>query len=347
MNDSDALPLLSIVSPVYRAEEIVDHLVARIIEAVEPITTRFEIILVEDGSPDDSWARIAENAARDVRVKGVRLSRNFGQHYAITAGLFQARGEYVVVMDCDLQDDPKYIPTLLAEAQKGHDIVYTYKRKRRHSLFKNVMAYGFHRVFTWLSEHEAVKSEHQVGAYSLLTRKVVDAYCAMQDYHRHYLMLLRWMGFSSTRVEIEHAPRFSGKSSYSLRRLIHHAFDGITSQSTRLLRLATWVGAFFCCAALLSAVALVFLYFVQGFRAGWTSVIVLNLLLSGIVLMFLGVIGLYLGRTFEQVKGKPLYIVAELINVEKASLPPALYPTPDAAGPESFAPPKPAIEEQV
>ena len=347
MIDPDARPLLSIVSPVYRAEDIVDALVERIVEAVRPITEAFEIILVEDGSPDGSWERIAWNAARDERIKGVRLSRNFGQHYAITAGLFQSRGAYVVVMDCDLQDDPKYIARLLEEAQKGYDVVYTYKRKRRHSFVKNVLAYAFHRLFTWLSENESVNSEHQVGAYSLLTRKVVDAYCAMQDYHRHYLLLLRWLGFSSSRVEIEHALRFSGKSSYTLRRLIHHAFDGITSQSTRLLRLAIWVGALFCLGALASVVVLVFLYFVHGFAAGWTSIIVLNLLLSGVVLMFLGVIGLYLGKTFEQVKGKPLYIVAELLNVDEAVLPQPMYPSSEADEPESIAPEKPVVQEQV
>lgn len=346
MNDPHAAPLLSIVSPVYQAEEIVDHLVQRIIEAVTPITSRFEIILVEDGSPDHSWDRIAWNAAQDARVKGVRLSRNFGQHHAITAGLFHAQGDYVVVMDCDLQDDPKYIPVLLEQARQGYDVVFTYKKERKHSIFKNLSAYLFHRVFNWLSESDNVSSHQQVGAYSLLTRKVVDAYCSLKDYHRHYLLLLRWLGFSSTSVEIEHAERFSGQSSYSLRRLINHALDGITSQSTRLLRLAIGVGAFFCSAAFLSVGILMFLYFAHGFLEGWTSIIVLTLLLSGVILMFLGVIGLYLGKTFEQVKEKPLFVVAEHLNIEAAGTAPSVYLAPENV-PLRTAPSKRVVEEEV
>ncbi len=308
-------PILSIVSPVYRGGKLVETLVARISEEVSAITSEFEIILVEDGSVDESWAKIVAVGQGNPHVKGIKLSRNFGQHPAISAGIHHARGDYVVVIDCDLQDDPKYIRTLLDEARKGFDIVYTRKIKREHSWHKNIGAAIFNGAFNWLSENKQVYSNANVGAFSLLSRKTVEAFKRIKDYHRHYLLIVRWLGFPYTFVEIEHAKRFEGKSSYSLRRLLHHAIDGITSQSTRLLRVSIALGLLFCVTALLSAVALITLYFAHGFKEGWTSVMVLTLLSTGMILLSLGIVGLYLGKAFEQIKGRPLYIVESTVNM--------------------------------
>ncbi len=317
-NRSQQPCFLSIVTPVFRAAELVDELVRQIAAASSEITEDWEIILVDDRSPDASWESICAAAARDPRVRGVRLSRNFGQHIAISAGLAHARGDYGIVMDCDLQDDPAYIPVLLKEAQRGFDIVYTRKVSREHPPAKNLFARGFHRFFNWLSSGDP--SDEQIGAYSLLSRRVIDAFIAFEDRHRHYLALLRWLGFSSTVISIEHRPRPSGKSSYSFAKLVNHAVDGIVSHSTRLLSLTVIVGLSFCAAAFCAVGYIVWFYFVHGFREGWASIATLILGSTGIILCSLGVLGLYVGRMFEQVKGRPLYVVADSRNLDPEPL---------------------------
>jgi dolichol-phosphate mannosyltransferase len=304
--------LLSVVSPVYRAEKIVDELVKRIAEEVSKITTNFEIILVEDGSPDNSWAKIAENCAKYPFVKGIKLSRNFGQHYAITAALHHAQGEYVVLMDCDLQDNPKYIIDLYAKAQEGYDIVYTKKEERKHSIFKNITAKMFFWVFNYLADNQ--NADDKTGSFSLLSRKVVEAFCRIQDYHRHYLMVIRFLGFKNTSIQIVHEKRFEGRSSYNLSKLINHALNGITSQSDKLLRLSITVGFSFFVLAILWAFYLLIGFFIHGALAGYTSLMVALLLSTGIILMSIGVLGIYIGKIFEQVKQRPLYLIDTKIN---------------------------------
>jgi dolichol-phosphate mannosyltransferase len=306
-------PLLTIVSPVYGSAPIVAPLVERIVAAVTPLTADFEIVLIEDGSPDDSWAQIVATAQPAPRVRGVSLSRNFGQHAAITAGLAHAQGHYVVVMDCDLQDDPAYIPALLAKAREGFDIVMTRKVNRRHAWHRNLAARGFVALFNLLSGHRP--ADPQVGGYSLLTRPVVDAFLRIQDAHRHYLMILSWLGFRTAVVPVEHHPRHSGRSSYTLRRLLRHALEGLTSQSTILLKFAIGIGFAYFCASLAGASYLCVSYFVHGYRAGWASTIVLLLGSTGLILMAVGILGVYIGNIFEQVRHRPLYLVRNRVNL--------------------------------
>ena len=306
-------PLLSIVSPVYGAAAIVGPLVERISAAVAPLTAEFEIVLVEDGSPDNSWAQIAAVAGREPRVRGLRLARNFGQHAAITAGLAHTRGEYVVVMDCDLQDEPAYIPALLAKAREGYDIVLTRKANRRHAWHRNLAARGFAAVFTLLSGHR--QADPQVGGYSILSRQVVDAFLQIKDVHRHYLLILGWLGFRTTVVPVEHKPRHSGRSSYTFRRLLRHALEGITSQSTLLLKFAVGIGFIYFCSSVAGATYLCISYFLHGFRAGWASTVVLLLASTGLILMAIGILGIYIGNIFEQVRNRPLYLVQDRINL--------------------------------
>jgi len=289
-------------------------LVARITEELNKLGVLYEIVLVEDGSPDDSWTKIVAEGEQNRHVRGVKLSRNFGQHAAISAGLHESRGDYVVVIDCDLQEDPRYIAALLEEARKGFDIVYARRESRSHSRFKNLGALFFNTAFNWLSENKQVNSRADVGSYSILSRRVVEAFRQINDYHRHYLLVVRWLGFRSSYIEVEHNKRLEGRSSYSVRKLIRHAIDGITSQSTRLLRISIAIGLLFFCAAILAAILLIVLYFTQGLREGWTSVMVLILLSTGMIMMSLGIIGIYLGKAFEQVKGRPLYIVETRVN---------------------------------
>ena len=193
-------PRLSIVSPVFCAAPIVGDFVARVTESAAKVTNDLEIILVDDGSKDDSWARIADAAGRDSRVRGIRLSRNFGQHCAITAGLANACGDLVIVMDCDLQDDPSYIPALVERAGDGFDVVLTSRVERNYPWSRNICAELFYRVFNSLTDWQA--ADRTIGGYSLITRKVVDAYLRVGDVHRHYLRVLGWLGFRQAVIKV-------------------------------------------------------------------------------------------------------------------------------------------------
>jgi glycosyltransferase involved in cell wall biosynthesis len=307
-------PLISIVSPVYRAEKIVDTLVAAISKEMSKITAEYEIILVEDGSPDNSWEKISENCKKDPRVKGIKLSRNFGQHFAITAGIENALGSYIVIMDCDMQDDPAYLPQLYAKAQEGYDIVYTLKKNRKHNFWKNVTARLFNRVFNYLVDNKSWKSDNQVGSYSMISRKVAEAFKRYSDYQRHYLMVLRWLGFKSAFVEIEHKERLEGRSSYNLSSLLLHALNGITSQSDKLLRINVTIGLLLSFLSFLGILVIAFLYFMHGFLSGWASTMVLLLFSTGVILTSIGIAGIYIGKTFEQTKNRPKYIIDLFLN---------------------------------
>jgi glycosyltransferase involved in cell wall biosynthesis len=307
-------PLLSVVSPVYGAELTVDELVKQLVSVMETMDVDYEIILVDDCGPDRSWEKIKQNCSRNPKVKGLKLSRNFGQHFAITAGIDMAQGDYVVVMDCDLQDDPKYIPELYQKIQEGYDIVYTLKESRKHSFFKNITASLFNYVFNYLIDNKSHRSNNNVGAYSMISRKVANAFKAYNDYHRHYLSVLRWLGFNHCYISIEHKERFEGKSSYTFSKLMKHALNGIVSQSDKLLRIFVTIGLTISFISFLSIIAIVILYFVHGFLSGWASTIIMLLFSTGIILTGIGVLGIYLGKTFEQTKNRPKYIIDEKIN---------------------------------
>ncbi len=306
--------VLSIMSPVYNAEDCVDALVARITAEASKITESFEIVLVDDGSKDASWEKIHAACGRFSRVRGIRLSRNFGQHQAITAGLEACRGEYVILMDCDLQDDPKYIGEMYQKAQEGFDIVLTSKRTRAHGTLRNLASRFFRFIFNRLTQRREVSVRGDVGTFSLLTHKVVNAYLQVREYHRHYLMVLGWLGFSTAHIRIEHARRFAGRSSYSWSKLVAHALDGVTSQSDKLLYLSIKIGFV---ALILSISATFFLiasYFLYGYKEGWASVMVAISTSTSLILLSLGVVGIYIGKIFEQAKGRPLFIVKESVN---------------------------------
>lgn len=307
-------PYLSVVSPVFKAEKIVDELVKRVSAEAQKITDRYEIILVEDGSPDNSWQKIEENCRLYPKAKGIKLSRNFGQHFAITAGIDHAEGDFVIVMDCDLQDDPSYFPELLRLAKQGNDIVYTRKEERRHGIIKNITAALFNIIFNYLIDNKQWKASGNVGAFSLLSRKAVLAFRQYNDYQRHYLMVLRWLGFRNAYLSIEHKKRFEGSSSYNFSRMLIHAINGITSQSDKLLRLNVAVGIFISFLSFCFVIAIIFLYFTHGFLSGWASLIVSLFFSTGVLLTSIGITGIYVGKTFEQAKNRPKYIVDEILN---------------------------------
>lgn len=307
---------ISIVSPVYEAQNIVEELVLRVTNETKKITADFEIILVEDGSKDASWASIESIAEKNKHVKGIKLSRNFGQHFAITAGLKQATGDYVIVMDCDLQDDPVYIPMLYQKITEGYEIVYTQKKKREHSVLKNISARLFFSLFNYLIDNKSSRTTGNVGAYSILSRKTVNAFLSFNDYRRHYLMVLRWLGFRYAVIDIIHQKRFEGKSSYNLKKLWAHALDGITSQSDKLLRLTVTIGFILSFIAFCFALSIIIRYFFKPFQPGWASLAVLISFVGGLVITSVGICGIYIGKTFEQTKNRPMFIVDKTVNIE-------------------------------
>lgn len=305
---------LSIVSPVYQAESILDELLKKIKENVLPITDIFEIILIDDGSSDSSWIKIIEHCKKDNRIKGIKLSRNFGQHYAITAGLRESKNDFTIVMDCDLQDNPKYIPLMIEEIKKGYDIVYAVKKIRRHSFFKNLLASSYYKIFNFLSDNKEFFQDSKVGSFTILSKKVVNAYCEYKDFHRPYLLLLNYLGFKSSKVLVNHANRYSGGSSYKLTASIKLALDSIISSSTRLLYISIYIGFIFCALGSLFILYVIYKYFTSGFLLGWPSLMVSIIFCSGLVLINLGIVGLYISRTFIQTKNRPLYFIDKKLN---------------------------------
>ncbi len=303
---------LSVVSPVYRAEGIIRELVSRIMESAEKITTDVEIILVEDGSPDGSWKEIVAAADSDNRVKGISLSRNFGQHFAITAGLAHATGDYVVMMDCDLQDDPKFIPDLFRKTAEGYDIVYARKSSRSHGFFKNMFAAFFYKLLSWISDF---RLDPNIGNYSILSRKAVDAFLKFNDYRRGYLIVLKWIGYKHTSIPVEHLKRKQGKSTYSVFKLIGLALNLALSYSDKPLRISIYTGMMLSVLSFVGAFVILYKYFTENILPGWTSTMVLLALIGGLLMIFIGIIGLYLSKVFEQSKNRPLFLIQETKNI--------------------------------
>jgi polyisoprenyl-phosphate glycosyltransferase len=300
---------LSIVSPVYLAEGTVAELVRRVTEAACQITESFEIVLVEDRGPDESWARIVEVAKRNPHVRGARLSRNFGQHAAITAALELSGGDYVILLDCDLQHDPAEMARLWARAQEGFDVVLARTKERKHPLHRNLGAQAF-RIFNLLASGRE-QPEINLGSYSLLSRKVVKAFLQLPERQRHYLQILRWMGFKVAYLDLEHRERFQGRSSYTLRKLFRLAVDGSVSQSRRLLHWSLGLGIAYVIVALLMVIYIVVHWAFWGMKEGWPSIAVLVIGSTGCIMLTLGVLGLYIGAILEEVRARPLYIIDE------------------------------------
>lgn len=310
---SEPQPFISIISPVYGAEGIIEELVAQITTSVLKITNHFEIVLVEDHSPDHSWDEIVKVASHNKYIKAVRLSRNFGQHNAITAGMELAKGDYIVLLDCDLQHDPAYIPQMYALIQKGYDLVFTRTKTREHPRFKNFVSILYYKFIKLISGY---KIEPNIGSYSMLTRKVVDAFHRYNDYKKLYLWVLNWLGFKSTILEIQHNKRYKGSSTYNLRKLFLLAINTTLLNSNKLLYLSAWMGIFTSLGAFLGILYLFYQYYAQGALLGWSSTMVIIMFFSGLILTSIGISALYIGKVFEQTKQRPRYIITEGLNID-------------------------------
>lgn len=305
---------LSVVVPVYGCAGCLEALYERLTAALATCVRTYEIVLVDDRAPDGAWDVIVALGARDRRIRGVRLSRNFGQHAAITAGLAQCRGERALIMDCDLQDPPEVIPRLLEKSRAGHDIVLARRKHKKHSGFRRLAAAFYFKALGALTGR---RYDGEFGAFSVITRPVIDAFLRLKDKDRHYLFILYWLGFDTVAIDYEHAPRHSGASAYSLSSLLRHAFEGMVFQTTTLLRWIVYLGFVVSSAGVVLAAYLVYLYFAFTPPPGWTSLAVLTLVIGGFIIMSTGVTGLYIGKIFEQVKGRPLYVIDKSIDGEQ------------------------------
>jgi glycosyltransferase involved in cell wall biosynthesis len=308
---------LSVVIPVYGCRTCLVALDQRLHATLNSMGVSYEIVYVDDRSPDGSWDSLVQLEAASPRVRAVRLSRNFGQHAAITAGLSRAHGRWVVVMDCDLQDLPENIEQLYRRAQDGFDVVFARRRSRQHSRFRRLGA----RLYFWaLGVFSGVRLDGEYGSFSIISRKVVDAFLQLRDADRHYLFILRWLGFQSTAIDVEHAERLEGKSSYTMSKLVQHAFDGLVFQTTRLLRWIVYAGFVIAAGGLVLSGFYVVSWIARDPYPGWTSLAVLLLLLGGFIIISLGVTALYVGKIFGQVRERPLYVIDEERGVPAASV---------------------------
>jgi dolichol-phosphate mannosyltransferase len=307
--------VFSIVVPVYGCKTALLELYLRLKSTLEPISPDFEIIMVNDSSPDQAWDAVVEIAQKDVRVKGIHFSRNFGQHYAITAGLEHSCGEWVVVMDCDLQDRPEEIAGLYQKTKEGWDVVLASRANRKDGLFKRLSSKIFYSLLGYLTNTEQDASIANFGIYH---RKVIDAILQMGDYQRYFPTMVKWVGFTRTKIPVEHALRDEGKSSYTFGKLLRLAIDVILSFSDKPLRLTVKFGFFLSSLAFVFALFNLVLYFTGNIKVpGYTSLIVSVWFLSGLIITLIGVVGLYIGKTFDKVKGRPTYIVKSSINFDK------------------------------
>lgn len=307
-----AQPMYSIVAPVFNEAETLPHFYKCIVEVMEGLSDPFELILINDGSRDDSYRIMQELHSQDPRVRAIDFSRNFGHQIAISAGLDYARGQAVIILDSDLQDPPETIPTLIARWKDGAEVVYAQRSKRKgETQFKLLTAAAFYRLITRIT---SVNIPRNTGDFRLLDRRVVDALVKMREQHRFMRGLSAWVGFRQEAVLYERQERFAGETKYPLRKMIKFSVDAITSFSHVPLKLATTFGFVLAGISLVGIVVAIILRLFTGAIIGQASTLILVLFLGGIQLIFLGIIGEYLGRIYDEVRARPLYIVREMLD---------------------------------
>lgn len=303
---------ISVVSPVYNEEACVPELCRRLLDVLPALVDDFEVILVDDGSCDGSWEAIRELGSRYPQIKGVRFSRNFGHHYAITAGLAHSTGDWTVVMDSDLQDPPSAIPELLAKAREGFDVVLARRRHRQYRWFKNVSAKVFYCVFRYATDS---RYDGEAGVYRIMSRRVVEALRRLPEVDRFFPALVDWVGFRQSHIHVDHGERYAGETKYPLRKQVALAVNAMLSFSDKPIVLIVYFGLTVAVVSLLYASYIVVRAILGTIiMLGYASIFTAVSFFGGMTIATLGLVGLYVGRIFRQVKGRPTYIVAEMVN---------------------------------
>jgi len=299
------LTLLSVVAPVYNEEATVHEFYSRVCSALEGL--RFELVLIDDGSTDGSTARLEQLAASDPRVRVVFLSRNFGHQTALTAGLDHACGDAVVMLDADLQDPPELIPRMLDHWRTGCDVVYAVREQREgESRFKLATARWFYKLFDKLAH---VELQHNSGDFRLLDRRALNALLSMRERNRFLRGMTVWVGYTQAAVPYRRDPRYAGKTKYTLSKMMKFSLDAISSFSHRPLQLATLLGFLISTLAFVAIPVVIILRLAGSYLPGFSAITITVLLLGGIQLITIGIIGEYVGRIYDEVKGRPLYLV--------------------------------------
>jgi polyisoprenyl-phosphate glycosyltransferase len=324
---------LSIGIALHNEEQVVPELVRRVAAALDDLPGGpHEVVLVDDGSTDATWELVLDAAASDGRIVGIRLSRNFGHQAALTAALEAVTGDLVVVMDGDLQDRPEEIPRFLAEYDRGYDVVYAQRVDRKESRPLRASYYLFYRLMRRLSE---VAVPVDAGDFALLSRRAVDQINRLPERHRYIRGLRTWVGFQQTGIPVERDARAGGEPSYTLGRLLRLAFDGVFAFSIAPLRAAWLFGAFASAAASLYALWAIFQRLFLGTSPqGFTALIVAITFFAGIQLLFLGLIGEYIGRVYDEAKGRPHFVVTDTVYGSDIQAPSSATETP---APEDLA----------
>jgi len=300
---------LSIVSPVFNASSMLNELVERIILVCLELGLSYEIILVNDYSTDDSWNVIKEISKKNNFIKGIDLSRNFGQHYAITAGLDHVEGDWIVVMDCDLQDQPEEIKKMYFKSQEGYDVVLGQRKVRKDKFLKKLSSLFFYKALGYLT---GIKQDSSIANFGIYSKKVIDSVCSMKESIRYFPTMVKWVGYRQISIPIEHNERLSGESSYNLKKLIKLATDIILANSEKPLRIMVKFGLLIFSFSVFIAFYFLIMWYLGKIKIlGYTSLIISFWLLSGLVIATLGIVGLYVGKTFEGVKKRPVYIIRE------------------------------------
>ena len=306
---------ISVVIPVYGCRAALPELHRRLCESLEQIVDTFEIILVDDCCPQNSWEEIKKLCEKDKHVVGMHMSRNFGQIKAITAGLDKSRGDWIVVMDCDLQDRPESIIELYNKAQEGYDVVFAKREGRVDSAITKFLSRSFYKVYDYFTDGTFDSS---ICNFSISKRKVIDAYCRMREQNRAYTMFIRWLGFNQTAINLKADARYEGESSYNMKKKLKMAFEIITSQSNKPLMISVKAGFAIAVIALIYIIYVIVRALVVGDTlAGWPSLIGSVYLMGGILLCALGVVGIYVGNIFNEAKNRPIYVISECINGEE------------------------------
>jgi len=307
------IPHISIVSPVYKAENLIVDLVSEIQKAMANIGCLYEIILVDDGSPDNSWDQMVKISSQYSEVISMRLSRNFGQHPAIIAGLTQARGEWIVVIDCDLQDQPKEIINLYNKALEGYNIVFTERANRKDSFFKKFFSFVFSSIFKYLAD---INIGNTLTNFGIFNKKTIISVLTIGDYIKSFPLFVYFTGFKSTVILVEHSKRPAGKSSYSYSKLVSLAFNITISYSNRPLKIFVKFGLLIALLSFFVGLTFLILYFKGAIKvSGYASIIISIWFLAGIIITVIGVVGIYVGKVFEQTKNRPSYIIDKIFSI--------------------------------
>jgi dolichol-phosphate mannosyltransferase len=304
---------IAVVVPVYMGTAVLRKLCGRLVATLETITPDFSIVLVDDRAPDDPWPLIRELGREEPRIRGVQLSRNFGQHYALTAGIDHARADWYVVMDCDLQDAPEDIPLLHAKVREGYDAIVGVRRKEGHGFAKRHASRLFYRAFNLLAGFEL---DWSVGNFRIFSDRVAEGYRRMREQMRLFPASLSYMGFSVGTLELPHHPREEGKSSYTFGKLARLALNAILAHSQTPLKIAVVLGLAMAVLSLLAGLAIAVRALVWGIPVtGWASLIVAVFVVGGAQIFVTGIVGIYVGKTFEEAKKRPLYFVRDTVNL--------------------------------